>query len=571
MSQTSSVPRHAIGQMLLRSGRISEKQLDAALVQHKKSGLRLGQILVEMKAVTEQDLHDVLRKQEQRLWIRLSPNLVDRKEAERLDVQIARRLQSLVVNRIADILTVVMADPGDLDKVDEIARALRARVLAVAADPKEIASTIDVVYGKEVEVNKQSLEQIATTLDDKDELFAQLDSARIDDEGDPSLDAPVVNMMRGIFRDAVDQRASDIHLETTETELVVRFRVDGNMFERLRMGKQWARPCLARLKILSGLDIAQNRLPQDGRAQAKIEGRPIDFRVATTPVLHGESAVVRILDGGRQIPVLSALGLEAHQRETLEQMIQCREGLILATGPTGSGKTTTLYAILASLNDSRKKIITLEDPVENQMSGISQINVNGKIGLTFAKGLRSILRQDPDIVLVGEIRDEETARTAVQAALTGHIVLSTLHTLGTVETIARLKEMGVPGYLLGDTIRGIVAQRLVKTICTHCRMPYEPKLSVLQHLGLPETGHVYFRGRGCELCFGTGEKGRRSVLEILRMTGEVREMIHRGERAEDVRAAATKAGMRTLKDDLARHVLAGTVCADEAVSLVFGD
>jgi type IV pilus assembly protein PilB len=571
LSQQTTIPRHAIGQVLMRAGRINDKQLEVALAQQKKTGSKLGQILVEMGAVTEADIHEVLRKQEQRLWIKLTPAIVDRTEAARLDAAISRRVEAVVVNRIADILTVAMADPGDLDKVDEVARALRARILAVAADSAEISTTIEVICGKPETANQKSLEHIATTLDQRDDLFAQLENARTDEESDPTLDAPVVNMMRGIFRDAVDQRASDIHLETTEKEFVVRFRVDGNMFERLRMGKQWSRPSLARLKILSGLDIAQNRLPQDGRAQAKINGVAIDFRVATTPVLHGESAVVRILDGGRIVPQLSAMGLDEYQRTTIESMVQCREGLILATGPTGSGKTTTLYAILSTLNDSRRKIITLEDPVENQMVGISQINVNVKVGLTFATGLRSILRQDPDIVLVGEIRDEETAHTAVNAALTGHIVLSTLHTLGTVETIARLVEMGVPRYLLTDTIRGIVAQRLVKTICGNCKVKVNVTPAVLRQLGLPETGQDYYHGKGCEACHGTGERGRKAVLEILKFTLPVREMIHRGERAEDIRSAAIAGGMQSLKQDLARHVLAGTVSATEAVSLILTD
>ncbi len=565
-----TVPRHSIGQLLLRAGKISEKQLEQALSEQKKTGAKLGQVLVAMGAAAEVDIHDALRKQEQRLWIHVTPGIIDKEESAHLDMQIARRLGALVINRIADIVTVAMKDPGDLDKVDEIARVLRSRVLAVATEAAELEKGLDLVYGRADAKSERSLEEIAGTLDQKDDLFGDLDKVKLEDENDPTLDAPVVSMIRGIFRDAVEQRASDIHLETTETELVVRFRVDGNLFERLRVAKQWSKPCLARLKIISNLDIAQNRLPQDGRAQAKIGGRAIDFRVATTPVLHGESGVVRILDGGRAVPELKSMGIDPDALVVLEEIIQCREGLILATGPTGSGKTTTLYAILAALNDSKRKIITLEDPVENQMSSITQINVNAKVGLTFARGLRSILRQDPDVVLVGEIRDEETAKTAVQAALTGHIVLSTLHTLGTVETIARLKEMGVPQYLLADTIRGIVAQRLVKKICTECKVEAPAKPAMLEGLGLP-LDHIYYKGRGCDACHNTGERGRQSVMEIMRMSGTVREKIHRCERSEDIRQAAVDGGMRTLKADISRHVLAGKVSVEEAYSLVVGD
>ena len=342
-------------------------------------------------------------------------------------------------------------------------------------------------------------------------------AAEQEEEAAEDLDQPVINMVRAVVEEAFSMGASDIHLEPRQAAMVVRFRIDGVLQERVKLPKAWARPMLARLKILGSLDIAERRLPQDGRAQAEIRGYRVDLRIATTPCLHGEGAVIRILDGGRKLLDLNALALDARQLEDIKRMVEGGEGIVLATGPTGSGKTTSLYALLQHLNSPDTKIITVEDPVENQLDGATQINMNAKIGLNFARGLRSILRQDPDVVLVGEIRDEETAQIAVQAAMTGHIVLSTLHANGAAESITRLADMKVESYLLADALRGLVAQRLVRRICTGCKRTMEPKQGMLERMDLKAGQHVFYEGGGCEKCNGSGYKGRIAIYEVLRI------------------------------------------------------
>ncbi len=383
-----------------------------------------------------------------------------------------------------------------------------------------------------------------------------------DEEG---LEGPVVSVISAIFKEAIEARASDIHLEPRDSTFVVRFRVDGSLYERMTLKKGWARPCLARLKVISNLDIAQRRLPQDGRTQISVGGRRIDLRVSTMPTLLGEGAVVRILDGGHSIKDISALGMRAEQEERLRRSVQCSDGIVLATGPTGSGKTTSLYALLDTLNGPTSKIITLEDPVENRVESICQINTNAKAGLTFARGLRSILRQDPDIVLVGEIRDTETAQIAVQAALTGHLVLSTLHTIGAIETVTRMREMDVEHYLLADTIRGIIAQRLVRRLCPHCKAPDTTDYSSYNLHELDENDQL-FGPVGCEQCKETGYLGRRGIYEIVVPTSRFRESLGRGADAEELRRVACEDGMTTLRQEAIRAAAEGATSIEEVLA-----
>ena len=344
--------------------------------------------------------------------------------------------------------------------------------------------------------------------------------------------------------------------------------MDGSLYERLSLPKAWARPCIARLKVVASLDIAQRRLPQDGRAQAEIGGRRVDLRVATTPTLTGEGAVIRILDGGRELRDLESLDLDHRQLEAMQRMLECSDGFVLATGPTGSGKTTTLYGMLKKLHSPATKIITLEDPVENQMDGITQISTHAKIGLTFARGLRSILRQDPDVVLLGEIRDEETAAVAVQAALTGHLVLSTLHTVGTAETITRFTEMGVEPYLLADTVRGVISQRLVRRVCTKCKEQVKPSPEMLQRLGVdPDTAEAFFEGRGCSECHQSGFLGRVGLYEIMTMSPAMCEMVGRGGSTKELQRAAIENGLVTLREDGLRKARLGSTSLSEVLAV----
>lgn len=580
-----------IGEILLAEGLISEEQLQEALEHKKKAGIKLGQALVSLEFVTHGQLATALERQGKIQCIKLTNEIVDQRVAMQIGEQRARNLQAVPVNRIADTVTVAMEDPADVYVLDELTRALDARVLAVHAEPEEIAAAIAHVFSGKLSMSEvaappkielrskatlelptakpimESLDQIATTaLEEASGLEAPDPGVSVEEV--TNEDNPVIKVVQRIFEEAYDGGASDIHLEPQEHQLVVRFRTDGVLFQRTTLPLEWNRSIIARLKVLAQLDISQRRLPQDGRIKLDVRGEKIDLRLATTPTLFGEGAVIRILCGENDSLTLDKIGFEEGQLKVIHNCAMAKDGFFLVTGPTGSGKTTTLYAVLTHLNSPDRKIITLEDPVENQLDGATQINCNAKIGLTFATGLRSILRQDPDVLLVGEIRDEETATIAVQAALTGHLVLSTLHTVGTAETITRLTEMGVEAYLLADTIRGIIAQRLVRRICKKCKHPFEPDEDLLARAGIENTGDVqFYEGKGCETCNGTGYKGRLGVYEIMAVDLETATAIRKGERSDVIQAAAQKNGMLTLRQDGLRKVLQGLTTIHEILAV----
>ena len=579
-----------IGEILLAEGLITDEQLQEALDHKKKAGIKLGQALVSLEFVTHGQLASALERQGKIQCIKLTNEIIDQRVAMQIGEQRARNLQAIAVNRIADTVTVAMEDPADVYVLDELTRALDARVLAVHAEPEEIAAAITHVFSGKLSMPEvmappkielrskatlelptaaplsESLDDIATTA--LEEAVAETAEPTISVEEITNEDNPVIKVVQRIFEEAYDGGASDIHLEPQEHQLVVRFRTDGVLFQRTTLPLEWNRSIIARLKVLAQLDISQRRLPQDGRIKLDVRGEKIDLRLATTPTLFGEGAVIRILCGENDSLTLDKIGFEESQLEVIHNCAMAKDGFFLVTGPTGSGKTTTLYAVLTHLNSPDRKIITLEDPVENQLDGATQINCNAKIGLTFATGLRSILRQDPDVLLVGEIRDEETATIAVQAALTGHLVLSTLHTVGTAETITRLTEMGVEAYLLADTIRGIIAQRLVRRICKNCKEAYKPGADILARAGIEDTGDLeFFQGKGCDTCNGTGYKGRLGVYEIMAVDVNTATAIRKGERSDVIQAAAMENGMLTLRQDGIRKVLQGLTTINEILAV----
>ena len=538
-----------LGELLVSQGLLSTVDLERALAHRAERGIKLGQALVDLQLVSQADLELALRAQGKVNCIRLTPGIIDREVAAELGEEKSRKLQAIAINRIAGVVTVALEDPLEIYAVDALGMHLKCPVLGVHAEPGVIKACIEHVFKKE-DVVGQSLDQF---VNDQGQFGEQVSLGVADAEEESAenadLDQPVIHMVRAVLEEAFTAGASDIHLEPRANGLQVRFRVDGSLYERVLLPKAWVRPVLARLKITASLDISERRLPQDGRAQAEIRGKRVDLRVATTPTLHGEGAVVRILDGGRKVVNLAGLDIEPTALERLHQMVIGGDGIVLATGPTGSGKTTTLYALLQEVNSPDTKIITVEDPVENQMDGATQICVNAKVGLTFARGLRSILRQDPDVVLLGEIRDEETAEIAVQAALTGHLVLSTLHTVGTAESVTRLTDMGLKCYLLADTLRGIVAQRLVRRLCPHCRREVKADPETLKRLGLAPDAGPFFEGAGCEACSKAGFKGRVALYEIMKLDSELCEHVRKETGSDALRAAACKQGMRTLRDD----------------------
>jgi len=566
VSSTSAVnqKRVPIGELLRSMDLITEEELQAALAYKQERGVKLGQALVALHLVSESDLGSALRRQGKVHCIHLTPGIIVPEIAEALGEERSRRFQAVAINKLAGVFTVGLEDPTEVYTVDEISMHLEGPVLAVHAEPKLIASCLDHVFASEEEAaSGSSIDDIIDTADIAGSSVS-FDIVPTEEEGtDEDLDKPVINMVRAVVEEAFHSRASDIHLEPGAKGLRVRFRVDGSLYDRVALPKGWVRPVLARLKVIANLDIAERRLPQDGRAVAAIGGQKIDLRIATTPTLHGEGAVIRILDGGRELMNLEALDFDENQLKDVYRMTEGGEGIVLATGPTGSGKTTTLYACLARLNASDTKIITLEDPVENQLEGASQINCNAKIGLNFARGLRSILRQDPDVILLGEIRDEETAQIATQAALTGHLVLSTLHTIGAAESITRLEDMGLQPYLMADSLRGIIAQRLVRKMCTYCRHPAEPDPALNVRLGLAEDEGGFFVADGCEKCGNLGYKGRLGIYEVMRITPELGNLIRYRKGADELRQAAIEMGMDVLRTDGIRKAREGRTSLEE--------
>ncbi len=568
MSQSThpSRPCITLGQQLVATGVLSSNQLEQALEYRRQHGIRLGQALVKLKLVTSHQLAEALRQQGKVSCINLSPKIVNSEVAQLLGEESSRKLGAVAINSIAGVTTVAMDDPADVYVLDELSRTLNSKVLSVYSEPEQIEECLNEIFNQpsETTTSKNSLDDIVS-IAQQSEIDIEAGQPNKQEESEEDLDGPVVSIIQAIFKEAFEAKASDIHLEPRESTFVVRFRVDGTLYDRMTLKKVWARPCLARIKVLSSLDIAQRRLPQDGRTQIAVQGRKVDLRVSTMPTLLGEGAVIRILDGGRGVSSLSDLGLRPEQEERMKAMVMTSDGIVLAVGPTGSGKTTTLYALLAERDAPDTKIITLEDPVENQLESVCQINCDVKAGLTFSRGLRSILRQDPDVILVGEIRDLETAEITVSAALTGHVVLSTLHTIGSAETITRMREMGVEHYLLSDTLRGIVAQRLVRLICPVCKVEDELDPGLRKHLQLGDT--TFYKGAGCTTCNQTGYQGRRGLYEIMRMTPVFRDALREGADADELRRLAVNDGMTTMRDEGLRLASMGLTSITEVLAI----
>lgn len=454
-------------------------------------------------------------------------------------------------------LLVVAGNPADLAAIDEVRGVYGLPLEMVAAPEKAVLEAVNRLYGRlgstaqEVveELVGEDLSVIATELSEPKDLLDLTD------------EAPVIRLLNSILSEAVKERASDIHIEPYERELEVRFRIDGILYRKLSPPKVVQEALVSRVKIMAGLNIAEKRLPQDGRIRVIVAGRDVDIRVSIIPTFFGERTVLRLLDKQKGIISLSAIGMSENGVAAMERLLERTSGIILVTGPTGSGKSTTLYAALNRLNSSEKNIITIEDPIEYQIKGIGQIQVNAKIDLTFAQGLRAILRQDPDIVMVGEIRDAETAEIAMQASLTGHLVLSTLHTNDSATAIARLVDMGIEPFMVASSLSAVLAQRLVRRICPHCREPYTPEREYAG-ITLPST---LYRGRGCEKCYGLGTWGRVGIYELLPVDGEICSMIIRREPAGTIKEYAISRGMRTLREDGLAKAAAGITTIEEVL------
>jgi MSHA biogenesis protein MshE len=553
-----------LGEILVQQKLLSEEQLKNALEQGKKTGRRLGRMAIELGYVTEEQLSQALARQLGVPFINLKHFNLNREVTLKLPETQARRYRALVLEDAGARYKVAMADPTDLAAYDGIVNALKRDIELSVVTESDLLQVIDRTYRR--------TEQITGLAH---ELEAEVGDATAVDFGALALtpgleEAPVVKLLQTVFEDAIQARASDVHIEPQEKRLHIRFRIDGVLHVQTQADSKIASAVVLRLKLMSGLDISEKRLPQDGRFNVKIRNAFIDVRISTMPVQHGESVVMRLLNQAGGVLGLDRIGMPAPMLARLREVIRRPNGTVLVTGPTGSGKTTTLYAALGELNTTERKIITVEDPVEYRLPGINQVQVNEKIELTFDRVLRSALRQDPDVILVGEMRDQATVETGLRAAMTGHMVFSTLHTNDAISTPVRLIDMGAPRYMVALSLQLVIAQRLVRVNCESCTAPHELLPNQLEWLRdeLGDTTELQpKRGRGCTHCNGTGYMGRTGVYEMLEMTAPVVEAANREDVQRFMQAAREQMAGNTLGRHAAQLAAAGTTTVEEAMRI----
>jgi MSHA biogenesis protein MshE len=554
-----------LGDLLIQQGLLTGEQLKFALDEQKRSGRKLGRIVVESSFATEEAIAQALAGQLRAEYIELKyfnprPNLI-----KLLSEAQARRFRAVVLDEANGRLRVGFADPSDLQAYDELVRLLHRDIELVVVAESQLLTLIDNVYSRTDEISGLARE-LTEDLGDIPVEFGGLLRTTPGAE-----DAPVVKLLQTVFEEAVRTRASDIHIEPQDRSLRVRFRIDGVLHVQMEADTKIAPALALRLKLMSGLDISEKRLPQDGRFAIKVRDTMIDVRLSTMPTQYGESVVMRLLNQNTGLLGLGRLNMPTHVLERLRRAVRRPSGMVLVTGPTGSGKTTTLYAALSELNTTEKKIITVEDPVEYRLPGTNQVQVHDKIDLSFARVLRAALRQDPDIVLVGEMRDQLTAEIGMRAAITGHMVLSTLHTNDVVSTPMRLLDMGVPRYMVALSLQLVLAQRLVRVICGNCAEPYLPEAHEREwlrfELGDAVDAHRYLHGRGCTHCNGTGYQSRTGVYEMLEMNDEIIEGINSDQPGVLMQAARKQMAGETLRRDAVNLVIKGRTTIEEAMRI----
>ncbi|TCV85209.1 GspE/PulE family protein [Sulfurirhabdus autotrophica] len=553
-----------LGEILVQQKLLSEEQLNMALAEQKRSGRKLGRVFVENGFVTEEQISGALAKQLNIPYINLKFYNLKSEVAHMLPEVQARRFRAIPLEDQGSAILVGMADPTDLFAYDEISRLVKRNIELAVVNEGELLQNIDRIYRRTEEITdfaKKLEEELGDTVID----FGTIGAAAGQEE------APVVKLLQSVFDDAVQVRASDIHIEPQETRIQIRFRIDGLLHLQTEADIKIASAMALRLKLTAGLDISEKRLPQDGRFAVKVKQQDVDVRISTMPTQYGESVVMRLLNQSGGALRLDSIGMPKAMLDRFRTIVQRPNGLVLVTGPTGSGKTTTLYGALSELNTIERKLITVEDPVEYRLPGINQVQVNDKIDLTFAKVLRSALRQDPDVVLVGEMRDQETAQIGMRAAMTGHLVLSTLHTNDAVSTPVRLLDMGVPRYMVATSLQAVLAQRLLRVICESCAEPYELKPTEREWLKseLKDTvgDRKYLHGRGCSHCNGTGFRGRTGAYEMLEMTEAVADAANHHDPAHFLKVAQAQMAGETLRRHAVALVLAGKTTVSEAMRI----
>jgi type IV pilus assembly protein PilB len=556
--------RKRLGDMLIDAQKISSEQLSAALDVQKSTGKRLGEVLVTEGFIAQEDIIKLLETQLGIPKIDMKKFVVDAKSVKLVPENLARKHELMAVQNDGVFITVAMSDPLNYFAIDDVKMASGMDVKTVIATRDDILASIERYYGGRAA--ERAVE------DFKKEYRILEKEAEIINESDISS-APTVRLVNSIIEQAARIGASDIHIEAFEKEVRVRFRVDGVLQEMMRMSKQTLPAIVTRIKILSEMNIAEKRLPQDGRIETQVDGKDIDLRISTLPTIYGEKVVIRLLNKSAFLYSKEELGLSGEDINKFNRIVSNPYGIILVTGPTGSGKSTTLYSILTELNDTKKNIITVEDPVEYTIAGINQVQVNVKAGLTFANGLRSILRQDPNIIMIGEIRDNETAEIAVRSSLTGHLVLSTLHTNDAPGAVTRLVDMGVEPFLVSSSLVGVIAQRLVRKICSSCKEEYiadEWEKRLLMYNYNMDERLALHRGKGCQYCGGSGYKGRIAIFEIMSITKKHRLLIDKRATTDELREYSVREdGMTTLRQNAMKLVLDGVTSVEELLRVTY--
>lgn len=562
--------RKKLGEILVEGGLLTQKQLEDTLPFQKKSHLKLGQFLVREGIVSESQIVDLVSNQLRLEKYRPDRYTVDVDLANLLPADLAHKYQAAPLQKNGLLLTIAMVDPLDINSLDSIEAYTNCEVEAIICTEQHLNQLLNSLYGTYAGIGGVLEDMEEMEIDKSTEKAPVTEDVEVSSLQGMAEEAPVVRLVNSILSQGVREGASDIHISPEKQSVQVRFRVDGRLHEVPAPPKSMFLPIISRLKILANMDIAVSRIPQDGRFTVKMKNKDINVRTSTIPSIYGENMVLRLLDTSTAIYSLERLGMNSRDRQKLERMISRPHGMILSTGPTGSGKSTSLYSILKKINRPDINIITIEDPVEYRIEKIRQVQLNRKAGMTFASGLRSILRQDPDVIMVGEIRDSETANIAVQAALTGHRVLSTLHTNNSPGAVTRFVDMGIEPFLVASVMIVVFAQRLVRTVCPHCAASYQPPAKALEFWGLNNVKDANFQqGLGCFNCMHTGYKGRSGIYEVLLINELVKDLILKNAAAHEIaRAAAASGEYSSLKESAAEKVISGITSLEEAASAV---
>lgn len=551
-----------LGDLLTSSGAITHAQLDKALQMQKISKKRLGQVLIDNDIISEMQLIEALRMQLGIEFVDLSKVAISPEMTRMLPKGIARKYQMVPIKLVGNDLYIAMSDPLNFVSIEEAKASTKRHIIPMISTSAAVSRAIVTLYGNEgvrlaiEDMKRESSEDGVLVFSKGTNLIGE----------DDSSSAPAIRLANSIIERGIGERASDIHLEPQEDLMVVRMRIDGIIHSILTVPKELQPSLISRIKIMCGMEVTERRIPQDGRALVRIKMREIDLRASTIPTLYGEKVVLRLLDKDAQILTPEGLGIEGENLKKYRKLLSLKQGVVLMVGPTGSGKSSTMYTMLEHLNTEAVNIITLEDPVEYSITGINQVQINEKLGMTFASGLRSILRQDPDIIGVGEIRDGITAEIAMRAAITGHLVLSTVHTSGVLSALDRLADMDVAPYMVSSALEGLISQRLVRRICPQCREEYQPSVEDLIRIGMPpeEAGHLtLYRGKGCPECFDTGYRGRIAVFEMLLLNDAIRRAIHEQLPHAELIAAIKASGFTSLADNCRILVREGVTSAQE--------